>query len=355
MGDHVTHHQRSESPEAIRDVEHLDDLLSEPSPGVVDAFARLEGDLIVLGVAGKMGPTLAWMARRAFDAAGRKERRVIGVARFSEADREDWLRARGIETIRCDLLDPGALEGLPDVPNVVSMFVRKFGATGNESLTWALNALLPADVARKYRRSRLVVFSTGNVYGLDPVVRGGSKETDPPRPVGEYGMSCLGRERILEHLSRTQNTPMAFIRLNYAAEMRYGVLVDLAQRVRAREPIDVAMGSFNVIWQADANAVTLNAFAHTASPPAVFNVTGPEILSVRAVAERFGERFGVPVTFRGVESPDAILSDASVCRRVFGPARLSAEGLVELTADWVERDGATLGKPTHFEARDGRF
>lgn len=341
--------------EAIRDVDHLDDLLSTPTAGVIDTFARLEGDLIVLGVAGKMGPTLAWMARRAFDAAGHGGRRVIGVARFSSVGPESWLRDRGIETIRADLLDTDALGLLPDVPNVVSMFAMKFGATGQEARTWAMNTYLPGLVAHQYRRSRIVAFSTGNVYGLVPVGEGGSRETDPPRPVGEYGMSCLGRERVLEHQSRTLGIPMALIRLNYAIEMRYGVLVDLGRKVLEGEPIDLAMGHFNAIWQGDANAWTLQAFDHVASPPAVFNVTGPEILRVRDVAERFSKRFGRPVEFLGTEAPDALLSDASRALHLFGPPRFEADRLIALTADWLLRDGPTLGKPTHFEARDGRF
>ena len=341
--------------ETIRDVDHLDDLLSTPTPGVVDAFARLDGDLIVLGVAGKMGPTLAWMARRAFDAAGRSDRRVLGVARFSEPGRESWLLDRGIEPIRSDLLEPDALGRLPEVANVVSMFAMKFGATGQEARTWAMNAFLPGLVAARFRRSKIVAFSTGNVYGLEPVGRGGSRESDPPRPVGEYGMSCLGRERILEHQSRTLGIPMAVIRLNYAVEMRYGVLVDLGRRVLAGEPIDLTMGHFNAIWQGDANASALCAFDHLASPPAVFNVTGPEVLAVRRTAERFAERFGRPVEFRGTEAPDALLSDASLALRLFGPPRVDADRLIDLTADWLLRGGPILGKPTRFEARDGRF
>jgi dTDP-4-dehydrorhamnose reductase len=341
--------------DTICNVEHLDLLLSAPTTGVIDTLERLDGDLIVLGVAGKMGPTLAWMARRAFDAFGHGDRRVIGVARFSEPGSESWLQDRGIETIRCDLLEPGALARLPEVANVVSMFAMKFGATGQEARTWAMNAFLPGLVADRYHRSRIVAFSTGNVYGLEPVAGGGSRETDPTRPIGEYGMSCLGRERILEHQSRVLGIPMALIRLNYAVEMRYGVLVDLARKVLAGEPIDLAMGHFNAIWQGDANAMTLRAFDHLASPPAVFNVTGPEVLSVRRSAERFGERFGRPVEFRGTESPDALLSDPSPALRLFGPLRIDADRLIDLTADWLLRDGPTLGKPTHFEARDGRF
>jgi nucleoside-diphosphate-sugar epimerase len=342
-------------PETIRDVDQLDQLLSAPTQGVVDTFSRLEGDVIVLGVAGKMGPTLAWMARRAFDAAGRRDRRVLGVARFSEPQGESWLRDRGVETIRCDLLDPEALARLPEVPNVVSMFAMKFGSTGQEYQTWAMNSFLPGLVARQYRRSRIVAFSTGNVYGLAPVSAGGSREPDAPRPVGEYAMSCLGRERILEYFSRTLGIPMALIRLNYAAEMRYGVLVDLGRKVQAGAPIDLSMGYFNVIWQADANAAVLRAFDHVAAPPLVLNVAGPETLSVRQVAGRFGARFGRPVELRGAEAPDALLSNAERCVRLFGPPRLKAGELIDLTADWLTRGGQTLDKPTHFEARDGRY
>ena len=351
----MTIDERTQLPDAISDVDQLDRLLSAPTEGVIDTFARLGGDVIILGVAGKMGPTLAWMARRAFDAAGQRDRRVVGVARFTNPAIEAWLRDRGVETIRCNLLEPDAFALLPEMPNVVSMFAMKFGSTGQEHQTWAMNSFLPGLVALKYRRSRIVAFSTGNVYGLIPVSRGGSIETDTPRPVGEYAMSCLGRERILEHFSGAMGTPMALIRLNYAVEMRYGVLVDLAQKMLAAKPVDLAMGYFNVIWQADANAISLRAFDHAATPPAVFNVTGPETLCVRQVAERFAERFGRPIDLRGTEAPDALLSDATLCRRLFGPPQLDARRLIEMTADWLEAGGQTIGKPTHFEARDGRF
>ncbi len=351
----MTTNDSTQIPEAIRDVEQLDRLLSTPTDGVVDTFSRLKGDLIILGVAGKMGPSLAWMARRAFDLSGRRDRRVVGVARFTKPETESWLNERGIETIRCDLLEPDALEHLPELPNVVSMFAMKFGSTGVESQTWAVNSLLPALVALKFRRSRIVAFSTGNIYGLTPVAGGGSQETDTPRPIGEYAMSCLGRERVLEHLGRTLGIPMALIRLNYAVEMRYGVLVDLARKVLAGNSIDLAMGYLNVIWQADASAIALRAFDHAAAPPLVLNVTGPEILSVRQVAGQFGERFGRIVNFQGQEAADALLSDAAFCRHLFGSPQLAATHLIDMTAAWLERGGPTMDKPTRFESRDGRF
>lgn len=341
-------------PDAIESVDELEELLSRPSEAAVAALGRLSGDVLVLGVAGKMGPTLARMAVRASEAAGVR-RRVIGVARFSDPAVRNRLEAVGVETVACDLLDPAQLAALPDVPNVVYMPAMKFGSTGQEARTWAVNALLAADCARRFRTSTIVAFSTGNVYGLVPVAGGGSRETDAPNPAGEYAMSCLARERLIEHVSRTHGTRCALIRLNYASELRYGVLVDLARKVWAGEPIDLAMGHFNAVWQGYANAAALAAFDHAASPPFVVNVAGPETLSVRAVCERFGELMGRPVAFTGREAGDALLSDARLARRLFGDPRVTADRMTEWVARWVAAGGADLGKPTHFEARDGRF
>jgi nucleoside-diphosphate-sugar epimerase len=338
----------------IESTEHLEELLSEPTDEVVEVLARLDGDLILLGVAGKMGPTLARMARQASERAG-VARRILGVARFSEPRVQADLQARGIETVHCDLLDPAQLAALPEVANVVYLAGTKFGSTGQEARTWAMNCWLPGMVCRHFRRSRLVAFSTGNVYGLTPVALGGSLETDPLAPVGDYAMSCVGRERILEHFSRTYSIPMVLLRLNYATEMRYGVLVDLAQRVWAGRPVDVTMGHLNAIWQADASATALAALAHAATPPLVLNVAGPELLSVRRVAAQFGALLGRPVTLEGAESPDALLSNAQLAHRLFGYPRVSAAQLIHWIADWVRRGGESLGKPTHFEVRDGKF
>ncbi len=340
--------------ERIRDSEHLEELLSEPSPRAVETLARLDGDLLVLGVAGKMGPTLARMARRAFDLAG-SSRQVTGVARFTEPAHEARLRAHGVDTIRCDLLDPVQLDRLPEVRNIVYLVGRKFGSTGQEALTWALNCYLPGPVCRKFRHSRIVAFSTGNVYGLSPVALGGSREGDPLRPEGEYALSCLGRERIFEHFSRACGIPMVLLRLNYAAEMRYGVLVDIAQRVHAGLPIDLATGHLNTLWQGDANAMALCALAQASTPPAVINLTGPEILSVRQVAEEFGRLLGREPVFTGCESGTALLSNADLAQRLFGSPRVPAARLVPWIAGWLKRGGQTLGKPTHFEVRDGQF
>ncbi|MBI3876976.1 MAG: NAD-dependent epimerase/dehydratase family protein [Verrucomicrobia bacterium] len=314
----------------------------------------LKSDLLLLGVAGKMGPTLARMAKRASDAAGVK-RRVIGVSRFSNAAEAEKLRAVGVETIQCDLLDEAAVNKLPDVPNVLFMAGMKFGATGNESLTWAMNVHVPSLVCRRFAHSRIVAFSTGNVYGLTPVARAGSVEADTPAPVGEYAMSCLGRERMFEHFSRAMHIPVALIRLNYAVELRYGVLVDLARKVWAGEPVPLAMGHFNCLWQGDANAMTLAAFAHTSMPPFVLNMTGPELLNVRAVCEGFAKRLNRRVTFTGSETATALLSNARKCFQLFGPPRVGVEQMMDWIADWVMRGHASLGKPTHFESRDGKF
>lgn len=335
------------------DESELDELLSQPSERVIDTLARLPGDVIVLGASGKMGPSLARMVKRASEAAGTR-RRVMGVARFTSGG-EAELRAHGIETIRCELLDEEVVSRLPDAEQVIFMAGRKFGSTDDEATTWAMNAWLPAVVCQRYRCSRIVAFSTGNVYGLAAVDGGGSRETDAPQPVGEYAMSCLARERLLEYFSRRYATPTVIVRLNYACDLRYGVLVDLAQKILRGQPVDLSMGYFNTIWQGDANAMALCAFAHTASPPWTVNVTGPETLSVRAVCQRLGELLNKPVRFQGAETPTALVSDASLAAETFGPPRVRAEQLIEWVASWVARRGRTLNKPTHFESRSGRF
>ena len=340
--------------DTIQNIEQLEDLLSEPTPEVVLTLRHLEGDLIVLGVAGKMGPSLARMARRASDLAGVR-RRIIGVARFSSAGFEAELQRHGVETIRCDLLDEKALQRLPDAANVLYLAGMKFGATGQESLTWALNTHLPALVCRKFAHSRIVAFSTGNVYGFVPASSGGARETDPPAPLGEYAMSCLGRERIFEHFSRTLGLPVALIRLNYACDLRYGVLVDLARKVLLGAPVDLSMGWFNTLWQGDANAMTLRCFAHVASPPLTLNLTGPECLNVRKTCQRLGQLLGREPVFMGKEAPTALLSNAGQAFSLFGQPRVSADRLVAWVAAWLRQAGPTLDKPTHFEARDGRF
>ena len=294
-----------------------------------------------------MGPTLARMARRASDAAGVR-RRVWGVSRFSDAEARRDLESHGVETIQGDLLDSEFVESLPDASNVIYMAGMKFGTTGNESLTWAANTWLPSLVSRRFATSRIVAFSTGNVYGTVPVAGGGSRESDPLQPCGEYAMSCLGRERMFEYFSRTQGTPTALVRLNYAVEMRYGVLVDLAQKVYDGAEIDLTMGHVNVIWQGDASAMTLAALADAASPPWVVNVAGPEILSVREVCQQFGRLFGKPVRLTGCEPSDALLNNGEMAHRRYGPPQVSVEQMMRWIAHWMAAGGPTLEQADAF-------
>jgi nucleoside-diphosphate-sugar epimerase len=341
------------TPSTIDTEEQLDQLLSEPTPQVIESMGRLQGDIVILGVAGKMGPSLACMARLASDAAGVR-REIFGIARFSSGGRDD-LQAHGIETIPCDLLNEDDVAQLPDAPNVIFMAGRKFGSAVDQAATWAINSYLPGVICRRYRQSRIVAFSTGNVYGLSPIDSGGSKETNALDPVGEYAMSCLGRERVFEHFSCSLGIPVALIRLNYACDLRYGVLVDLAQRIAAGDTVDLNMGYFNTIWQGDANAMVLRAFDYVAVPPFVVNVTGPEMLSVRTVSERLARLMNKSVRFTGTEPATALLSNARHGLELLGPPRVSADQLIESVAHWVARGGRTLGKPTHFDVRDGRF
>ncbi|MGH7143289.1 MAG: NAD-dependent epimerase/dehydratase family protein [Planctomycetota bacterium] len=341
-------------PAHVESEEQLEELLTRPTPELIAFMKKLDGDIILLGVGGKMGPTLAKLARRSMDEAGIK-RKVIGISRFSEKELKRELNDAGIETIACDLLDEASWKNLPDAPNVIYMAGRKFGSTGEESMTWAMNTYLPALVAKRYNKSRIAAFSTGNVYPLTPVSLGGSRETDVPNPVGEYAMSCLGRERIFEHFSRTQKTPVVMIRLNYACDLRYGILLEVAQKVHAGKPVEVTMGHVNLLWQGDANAVTLRALDLAASPSAKLNLTGPETVSIRMLAVRFGELFNRAPVLTGVEAPTALLNNATQCHALFGYPRVSLEQMIRATAQWVSGGLPTLNKPTHYEARDGKF
>lgn len=332
----------------------LEEALSRPSDADVEAMRALEGDLVLLGVGGKMGPSLALLARHASAEAG-VVRRIIGVSRFSTAGLAEQLRGAGVETISCDLLDREAVRALPEAPNVIYMTGRKFGSTGQEWLTWAMNVLAPAMAAERFARSRIVAFSTGNVYPLVPVASGGPTESDAAAPVGEYAQSSLGRERMFEYFSDRCGTPVALLRLNYAIDLRYGVLHDVARKVYSREPIDLSMGFANVIWQRDANSIALRALAHCQSPPFVLNVTGPEIVSIRRLGEQFGAIFGIEPIFAGRESETALLSNAARCRELFGPPTVSLDQMIRWVARWIELGGRSLGKPTHYEQRDGKF
>ncbi|MEZ5386529.1 MAG: NAD-dependent epimerase/dehydratase family protein [Prosthecobacter sp.] len=334
--------------------EELEERLSRPTPAVIEMMRSMPGDIIVLGAAGKMGPSLSRMAKRASDEAGTK-RRVIAVSRFSASGSEAEFQQHGIETIAVDLLAANAVAYLPHAPNVIYMAGMKFGSTGQEPMTWAMNTFLPGVVCERFHRSRIAAFSTGNVYGLVPVERGGSSEEDTLNPAGEYAMSCVGRERIIQHFSLTRGTPVSIIRLNYACDLRYGVLVDIAQKVWNGQPVDVRMGYFNTIWQGDANALSLLSLGKAQSPAWTVNLTGTTTLAVREVAKRFGELFGKPVQIEGREAPDALLSNPYRSFVELGIPFIRDEELMEWVAAWVSRGGESLGKPTHFESRDGRF
>jgi dTDP-4-dehydrorhamnose reductase len=332
--------------------DELEMRLSEPTPAVQAAFAKLPGDLIVLGAGGKMGPSLCHMARRA---AG-DSRRIFAVSRFTDSRVASRLADWNIEVIRGDLLDRPFVAQLPKCPLVVYMTGTKFGSSSAPERAWAMNTLLPAIVCEHFRGSRIVAFSTGNVYPLVPVATSqGCTEDDTVGPVGEYAMTCLGRERMFSHFSREWRIPVSLIRLNYAVELRYGVLVDIARQVWQRQPVSLAMGYANVIWQADASAQALATFPLAASPPFVLNVTGPETIRVRDVAHRFGELMHRPVSFVGEESATALLNDAGQAQQLFGPPRVSPWQLIEWIADWIRAGRPIWDKPTHFEVRDGRF
>ncbi len=332
----------------------LEELLSRPTPAVVDAVRALDGDLMLLGAGGKMGPSLARLARRASEEAG-VGRRVIAVARFSDARLRSLLEAEGIETLACDLLDREQVARLPDLPNLIYLVGQKFGTTGDEARTWAVNAYLPGVIAERFPRAKIVAFSTGNVYPFAAAESAGPGETDPTGPVGEYAQSALARERILEFFSARNATPMAILRLNYAVEPRYGVLRDIADRVFGRRAVNVTMGRVNLIWQRDANAIALRALAHCAVPPLVLNVTGKPAHAVRWLAEQFGRRWGIEPKFEGLEAATALLSNASRMETLFGPPEVGIEEMIERVAAWVEAGGRSRNKPTQFEARDGRF
>jgi dTDP-4-dehydrorhamnose reductase len=344
----------SDYPEKIVSDNELEELLSNPSKETIELFKRLEGDIIFLGIAGKIGPSLAHMAKRACNEAG-VTKRIIGVSRFRDEAERALIESWGIETIRGDLLDRDFLESLPKVKNVFFLAGMKFGSEDNLSLTWAMNSYLPALVAENFRDSKIVAYSTGCVYPLVPVESGGSLETDKPEPVGEYAQSCLGRERMFEFGSKKHQTPVALIRLNYAVEPRYGVLVDIANKVKNDQPVDLTMGYFNVIWQGDANDMVLRSIEHAASPAWTINITGAETLLVRDVAVEFGKLFGKEVRFTGNEATTALLSNAEKAFSLFGENSVPVAKVLEWTARWMEDDKKLLGKPTHFEVRDGKY
>jgi nucleoside-diphosphate-sugar epimerase len=341
-------------PEKIASEAELEDLLSEPTDQDVATVARLEPDILILGAGGKMGPSLARRVRRAGERAGTGSR-VLAVSRFSSREARESLEADGIPTLSCDFTSAPAISALPRFPNVLFLAGRKFGTTDRTDITWTTNTVVPARVAEHFREARMVVFSTGNVYPLVPAGGPAPTEQDPPMPVGEYAQSCLGRERVVEFVSREDGLQALMFRLNYAVDLRYGTLVDVARKVHRGEPIDLTVGYFNAIWQGDANSYALRSLELCESPPQVLNVTGPDRISVREAAQWFGAFFSREPRFVNQEGPVALLSDSSRCRSLLGEPSVPQQRLREWVAHWVAAGGASLNKPTHFEAADGRF
>ncbi|MDQ6478656.1 NAD(P)-dependent oxidoreductase [Dyadobacter sp. LHD-138] len=326
----------------------------KPSDALIRDVAQLEGDILILGAGGKIGPSIARLTRQALDLAG-KTNRVIGVSRFSEAGLQQELNSDGIETITTDILDDAQLQALPFAPNVLYLAGTKFGTKNNEPYTWAMNAYLPGRVAEKYKDSRIVVYSTGNIYPYTQVGSGGATEETKPEPVGEYGQSCLGRERIFQHFSSVHGTALVLYRLNYAIDFRYGVLLEVAKSVLAGKAVDLSTGYVNVIWQSDANEMAIRALLHCNSPSKILNITGPETVSVRWLAAEFGKHFDKIPTFENEEQSMALLSNAAESFRLFGYPQVTLKQMIEITANWLLEGGETINKPTHFQERKGQY
>lgn len=335
-------------------VEQLEASLATPSEALIADLRQLEGDVMLLGAGGKMGPSLAMLARNALSAAGSSSD-VIAVSRFSDEAAERRLNDAGVKTVRADLLDEQQLADLPDAANIVYMAAMKFGTSGQEPRTWAMNTYLPGRVAERFQDARIAAFSTGNIYPLSPLATGAPTEADPTGPVGEYAQSCLGRERMFQYFSELYGTKVALLRLNYAIELRYGVLVDIGLAVAEGRPVDLNMGHVNVIWQGDANEIALRSLLHASSPPTILNLTGPETNSVRRLATRLGERLGKEPVFSGVEADSALLNDASKAHALFGYPNVALNTMIDLVAEWIAKGGETSGKPTKYQVRSGAF
>jgi nucleoside-diphosphate-sugar epimerase len=344
----------SQFPESIESEEILDEVMTTPREALTDSIQTLASPLLILGAGGKMGPTLAVLARRAAERA-RKDLEILAVSRFSDEGTRQWLEAHAVKTVHCDLLDREAVRRLPDAENIIYLVGLKFGTADNPALTWAMNTLVPAHVSERFPEARVVALSSGNIYPLAAVGSGGAIETDSTTPVGEYPNACIARERIFEYYSRRARTPVALIRLNYAVDLRYGVLLDIAQKVYAGEPINVTMGYLNCIWQGDANEFILRSLPLTSSPPAAFNLTGRLVLSVRALANEFGTLLGKTANLVGSEAATALLSNPGRLCALLGEPPMPLETMMRWTAHWVKRGGRLLHRPTHFEVRDGKY
>lgn len=340
---------------AITTVDALEEALSRPTAGVLETLRQIDGDVIVLGVGGKMGPTLSRMVRRGLDEIGQSNRSVIAVSRFSSPGLAANLNRHGVQTIACDLMDSDAVARLPDAANVIHMAGQKFGTSHAPELTWAMNTLIPANVAQRFHKSRIVAFSTGCVYPLMPLAGRGAREDDPLTPHGEYANSCVGRERIFSYFANKYGTGLLHFRLCYAIDFRYGVLIDVARNVATGIPVDVTMPAAHVIWQGDANARAIQCLAHADSPPVALNVTGIERVFIRDLAMRFGERLGRPAQIQGNESDQVWIWDASRSHELFGPPMVTLDSMIDAIARWIQHGGEVWDKPTHFEVHDGKF
>ncbi len=341
-------------PQIIETEEALDELLTRPRAELVQFIKSVRSPLVILGAGGKMGPTLAVLARRAAETVGHKLD-VIAVSRFSDATARRWLQERGVRALSCDLYDADAVRQLPSAEHAIFLVGQKFGTTQSPAGTWAANTIVPARVAERYSQTRIVVLSTGNVYPLSPVARGGSVESDPLTPLGEYANATVGRERIFEFYSQRNHTHVALLRLFYAVELRYGVVRDIAEKIWTGQPIELTNGYFSCIWQGDANEMVIRSLALASSPAPAFNLTSAEVFSVREVATQFGELLDKPVKFLGVESESALIGNTTKLRAQLGDPPTPLEAMIRWTADWVKRGGRSLGKPTHFDVRDGRY
>jgi nucleoside-diphosphate-sugar epimerase len=335
-------------------IEAIYQSLLEPSPALIEDVKKIEGDIMILGAGGKMGPALAELLVKAVNAAG-INKKIAAASRFSEPGLKESLEAKGITTYSVDLLNDAQLQSLPEMPNLLYLAGQKFGTTGKESFTWAMNSYLPGRVGEKYRNSNIVAFSTGNVYPLSPVALGGLDESHTPRPLGEYAQSCLGRERLFEYVSSVYGTKVLLYRLNYAIDLKYGVLLEIAKKVMNGEEIDIRMGHVNVIWQGDANEMAIRCLLHCSNPPAKLNITGPETASVAWIAEQFAKRMDKKPILVGEEEPTALLSNAAEAFRLFGYPRVTLMQMIELITAWLQEGGATIYKPTHFQEREGRY
>ena len=334
--------------------DQVEAFLARPTPGAVESLRRLQGDVVIIGAGGKIGPNLCLMTANALRMAG-SSCRVKAVSRFSDPEARELLESAGVETIVCDLLDRKAVERLPDAPNVIFLAGMKFGTADSTELTWAMNTLAPSFIAEHYRGSRIVAFSTGCVYSFSSIFGGGSKEGDPTQPVGDYANSCLGREQIFSYYSKKNRTPVALFRLNYSIDLRYGVLVDIAMKVLKGEAIDVTTGNVNVLWQGDVCARALQCLEIADFPAVPINITGPETVSIRSVAIRFGELFGIAPIITGEEHELGWLNNASKSFALFGYPTVSLDQMVEWCAAWIQSGGPTLDKPTQYQVRSGVF